>query len=136
MADRQTPADLKYSKSDEWARIEGNQATVGVTDYAQDQLGDVVAVELPWNRVGALELRADEEFGEVESVKSVSTLLSPLSGRLLRVNEALRDQAELVNSDPYGAGWMIVIELSDPAEADKLMSAEQYAQYRQADGGH
>jgi glycine cleavage system H protein len=135
MADSQTPAELKYSSTDEWARIEGNQATIGITYYAQDQLGDVVAVELPWNRVGALQLRADEEFGEVESVKSVSTLQSPLSGKLVRVNEALRDSAELVNSDPYGQGWMIVIELSDPAEADKLMSAERYAQYRQ-DGGH
>lgn len=136
MADSHTPPDLKYSTSDEWARIEGNQATIGITYYAQDQLGDVVAVELPWNRVGSLQLRADEEFGEVESVKSVSTLQSPLSGRLMRVNEALRDTPELVNTDPYSQGWMIVIELSDPSEAGKLMTAEQYAQYRQTDDGH
>lgn len=136
MADSHTPPDLKYSASDEWARIEGNQATIGITYYAQDQLGDVVALELPWNRVGSLQLRADEEFGEVESVKSVSPLQSPLSGRLVRVNEALRDAPELVNTDPYGQGWMIVVELSNPAEAGRLMTAEQYAQHHPVDGGH
>ncbi len=135
MAETHTPPDLKCSQSDEWARIEGNQVTIGITYYAQDQLGDVVAVELPWNRAGSLQLRADEEFGEVESVKSVSPLQTPLSGKVVRVNEALRDSPELVNTDPYGEGWMIVIELSDPAEADKLMSAQKYAEYR-ADGDH
>ena len=135
MATPQTPADLKYSKTHEWARIEGNQATIGITEYAEDELGDVVYLELPWDDVGKLDLKAGEHFGDIESVKATSELFAPLGGRLVRVNEALRDQPELVNSDPYGEGWMLVIELSDPAQVSNLMDARQYEQFAQS-GGH
>jgi glycine cleavage system H protein len=135
MANEQAPTDLKYSKTHEWARIEGGQATIGITAYAEDELGDVVYLELPWSEVGKLDLQAGEHFGDIESVKATSELFSPLGGRLVRVNEALRDQPDLVNSDPYGQGWMIVVELSDPAQADSLLDAQQYERLAQS-GGH
>ena len=125
------PSDLKYTKEHEWARIEGNRATVGITDYAQDALGDVVYVELP--SVGDA-VRYMEAFGVVESVKAASDLFSPLSGKVVEVNERLVDEPELVNQDPYGEGWMIVVEMSDPSEVEKLLSAEEYAEFLEAEG--
>lgn len=119
------PADLKYSKEHEWAKIEGGQARIGITAFAQEQLGDVVFVELP--KVGA-RVTAAKTFGVVESVKAVSDLFAPLSGEIVEVNGELPKKPETVNTDPYGQGWMIVVKLSNPAEADGLMSAEAYQQ--------
>ncbi|HEX6817197.1 MAG TPA: glycine cleavage system protein GcvH, partial [Ktedonobacterales bacterium] len=124
----------KYSKTHEWARIEGNQATIGITSYAEEELGDVVYLELPWDDAGKLDLKSGEHFGDIESVKATSELFTPLGGRLVRVNEALRDSPELVNSDPYGQGWMLVVELSDPSQANSLMDAQQYEQFAQSSG--
>lgn len=115
--------NLKYSKDHEWLKTEGKIGTVGITDYAQDHLGDVVYVELP--KVGA-EFKAGKEFGVVESVKSVSSLFCPVSGKVVAINEALNDKPALVNESPYEEAWMIKIEMSDPAEANSLLSAEEY----------
>jgi glycine cleavage system H protein len=117
------PEDLKYTKEHEWVRVENGNARVGITSYAQDQLGDVVFVELP--EVGT-ELKAGAMFATVESVKAVSDVYAPVSGTIVEVNEALNDSPELVNEDPYNDGWMIVIELSDPSELDNLMDSKAY----------
>jgi glycine cleavage system H protein len=117
------PADLRYTKEHEWARIEGDRARVGITAFAQEQLGDVVFVELP--KVGA-RVTAMKTFGVVESVKAVSDLYAPLSGEVAEVNAELPKKPELVNQDPYGAGWMLVIRLSDPKEAETLLTAQAY----------
>lgn len=127
MANLNHPANLKYSKSDEWVRVEGDIAFVGITDYAQDQLGDVVYIELPWD--GSENVADEQKFGDIESVKATSELLSPVSGDVVKVNEALKDQPELVNDSPYEDGWMIAVKLSDPAQLDSLMTAEQYREY-------
>ena len=119
------PADLKYSKEHEWAKIEAGQARIGITAFAQEQLGDVVFVELP--KLGA-RMTAAKTVGVVESVKAVSDLFAPLSGEVVEVNAELPKKPETVNSDPYGMGWMIVIKMSNPAEAEALMSAEAYQQ--------
>jgi glycine cleavage system H protein len=118
-------SELKYSKDHEWAKVEGNTASVGITDYAQDQLGDVVYVELP---ATGKELKAGEEFGVVESVKSVSSLLAPLSGKVIEINKELADSPQLVNDDPYGKAWMVKVELSNPSEVGTLLTAEDYEQ--------
>jgi len=120
------PADLKYDKEHEWVRVEGDAAYVGISEFAQDQLGEVVYVDLP--SVGD-ELVAGETFGEIESVKSVSELYAPVSGVVLEVNGALNTASETINSDPYGAGWMIKVSLSDPSQLDGLMSAEDYESF-------
>ena len=117
------PENLKYSKEHEWVRAEGKTVTIGITYYAQDSLGDVVYVEVP--PIGKA-LKAMEEFGVVESVKSVSSLYSPVSGRVVERNEALEKQPELVNDSPYDNGWIIRVEMSDPAELDGLLSAADY----------
>ena len=117
------PDDLLYTVEDAWLRIEGNEGTVGITDFAQDQLGEVVYVELP--DVGK-DLTRGEPFGIIESVKAVSDLHIPLEGEVTARNDALLDRPELVNSSPYGEGWMLTIRLSDPAEADGLLSAPDY----------
>jgi glycine cleavage system H protein len=127
MASLNHPADLKYSETDEWVRVEGDQATIGITDYAQDQLGDIVYVELPWDAGQTLALKG--KFGDIESVKATSELDSPVSGEVVKVNEALKETPELINDSPYEDGWMLVVKLSDPAEVDKLMSADQYKAY-------
>ncbi len=127
MASLNYPADLKYSKTDEWVRVEGDIATIGITDYAQDQLGDVVYIELPWE--GAERVADEQKFGDIESVKATSELISPVSGEIVRVNEALKEQPELVNDSPYEEGWMIAVKLSNPAQLDYLMTAEQYREY-------
>ena len=118
------PEDLRYTEEHEWVRAEGNRATVGITSYAQDALGDVVYVDLP---ATGTRVEAGQPFGEVESTKSVSDLYAPVSGTIVERNAALESSPELVNSDPYGEGWMVVIEADDPDEAAALLSAEQYA---------
>ena len=117
------PADLRYTKEHEWAKLEGDKARVGITAFAQEQLGDVVFVELP--KSGA-KVTAMKTFGVVESVKAVSDLFAPLSGEVVEANTELTKKPETVNSDPYGQGWMIVIKLSNPKEMDGLMSAADY----------
>ena len=118
-----TPADLRYHEEHEWSRVKGAQATVGISHFAQDALGDIVFIELP--KVGAA-VNAGQQIGEIESTKTTSTLYTPLSGTIVQVNADLKDHPEVVNSDPYGKGWMVVIELSNAAEVDKLMTAAQY----------
>lgn len=116
--------ELLYSREHEWVRkLEDNKVRIGITDFAQDQLGDIVFVELP--EVGD-ELTVDESFGSVESVKTVSELYAPVSGKVLKVNGALEESPENVNDSPYEDGWMIVVEMSDPAELDQLMDAGKY----------
>jgi glycine cleavage system H protein len=127
------PAELRYTREHEWAKIEGKRARVGITHYAQDQLGDVVFVELP--KVGT-RVSQMQTFGVVESVKAVSDLFAPLSGVVVEVNQELAQQPERVNRDPYGGGWLIVIDLTNPAEAEKLMSAQQYEEFLKTAGGH
>lgn len=117
------PAGLKYSEEHEWARIEGNRITIGITDFAQSELGDIVFVELP--NVGDT-VEFGEPFGSVESVKTVSELYAPVSGKVLEVNSALLDSPEKVNESPYNEAWMIVVEISDAAELEKLWTAEKY----------
>ncbi|MFC4768897.1 glycine cleavage system protein GcvH [Effusibacillus consociatus] len=119
------PQELKYSKEHEWVRVEGNKAYIGITDFAQSELGDIVFVELP--EVGD-EVVQNSTFGTVESVKTVSDLYSPVSGEIVEVNESLADSPEKVNESPYGDGWMIVVELKDAGELDNLLSADQYAE--------
>ena len=117
------PDDLKYSKEHEWVRMEGNIAQIGVTVFAQDSLGDVVFIDLP--DVGT-EVRQFEKFGEIESVKAVSDLFSPIAGTIIDANSAAIDNPETVNTDPYGSGWLIKVEISDPPQLDELMDAETY----------
>jgi len=121
-----TPEELGYTKDHEWVRVSGDEAMVGITDHAQKQLGDVVYVELP--KVGD-KFDAAEPFGSVESVKAVSEVYMPLGGSVVAANETLNDQPEKVNEDPYGEGWMIRIKMSNPAEADGLLSAVEYEDY-------
>ena len=117
------PAELKYTREHEWAKVEGDRARIGITDFAQEQLGDVVFVELP--KVGA-RVTAMQSFGVVESVKAVSDLFAPLSGEVVDVNGELAKKPETVNADPYGQGWMIVVKYADARELDTLMSASEY----------
>ena len=117
------PKNLKYSKDHEWVKVDGNVATVGITDYAQEQLGDVVFVELPEPEKG---FTAGEEFGVVESVKSVSSLLCPVSGIVKEMNAELLNSPQFVNQEPYDKAWMIKVEMTAPAETDALLSAADY----------
>lgn len=117
------PAELKYTKDHEWVRIEGNIAVVGITDFAQGELGDIVFVDI--DSVGD-ELNAGDVFGSVEAVKTVSDLYLPLSGKVVEFNEELEDEPELVNTDPYGRGWIIKLEIAAGADQSELLSAEQY----------
>jgi glycine cleavage system H protein len=117
------PKNLKYHKEHDWARIEGDVAVLGVTDYAQESLGDIVYIELP--EVGA-EVSAGTSYAEIESVKAVSDVYAPVSGTVLEANEEVVDAPELINESPYEDGWLIKIKLSDPSEADDLMTAEEY----------
>ena len=125
------PENLRYSKDHEWIRVDGERGTVGITDYAQKQLGDVVFVELP---APGRTLRAGESFGSVESVKAVSELFSPVSGEVVETNAALQGKPETINNDPHGAGWMIVLKLKDAAEAQALMDAARYEAHIQGEG--
>ena len=117
------PTDLKYTKEHEWIKIDGNLAAVGITDYAQGELGDIVFVELP--SVGD-DVQAGESFGTVEAVKAVSEIFSPLSGKVAEVNELLEDDPMVINNDPYGDGWMIKIEFADSGELKSLISSDDY----------
>lgn len=125
------PSDLKYTREHEWIKIEGNIGTVGITWFAQDQLGDVVFVEVP--EVGRV-LKAHEQFGVVESVKTVSDLYVPVSGKVVEVNTALEDAPELVNENSYEQGWMLKIELSNPAEVNDLLDAASYEAFLKETG--
>jgi glycine cleavage system H protein len=128
MAEASYPEDLKYHEEHDWARIEGENATFGVTWYAQDALGEVVFFDPP--DVGA-SVAKDESYAEVESVKAVSDVFAPLSGEIVEVNEALADSPERINSDPYGEGWMVKVRLSDPSEVDQLMDVSAYKEMLQ-----
>jgi glycine cleavage system H protein len=120
------PDNLHYTKDHEWIRVEGETGVVGITDFAQEQLGDIVHVQLP--RIGE-RFPAHDTFGEVESVKTYSELFTPVSGEVVEVNESLTDSPELVNSSPYESGWMIRLKLSDPGEIDSLLSSSEYEDF-------
>ncbi len=124
------PKDLKYSEEHEWTKQEGEQVRIGITDFAQSELGDIVFVELP--EVGD-EIEVDEPFGSVESVKTVSELYAPISGKVVAINEDLDDSPELVNESPYEKAWLILVEPSDTSQLDKLMTAEQYDEMTKED---
>ena len=124
------PNDLKYSRSHEWVRIEGGEAVVGLSDYAQEELGDIVYIELP--EEGG-EVEKETAFGVVESVKATEDIFSPVSGKVIEVNSPLDDSPEMVNEDPYGDGWLIRLEMTDPDEVKDLMNAEQYKAYVEAE---
>ncbi|HKW86691.1 MAG TPA: glycine cleavage system protein GcvH [Nitrospiraceae bacterium] len=117
------PTNLRYHKEHEWLRVEGKQATLGISNFAQDALGDIVFLDLP--KVGIVVV-AGQQIGEVESTKTTSTIYTPVSGTVVKINMDLKDHPEVVNSDPYGKGWMAIIELSDPAQVETLMTAAQY----------
>ena len=127
------PEDNRYAKSHEYVHVEGNTGTIGITDYAQKELGDVVFVELP--QVGT-ELEAGDELGSIESVKAVSELFTPVSGEVIEINDALADNPALVNTDPWGDGWMVRIKVTDATEVDELMTAEEYDEYLEKEAGH
>jgi glycine cleavage system H protein len=119
------PADLKYTKDHEWIKIEGNTATIGITHFAQSELGDIVYVDVDTlNEI----IEKEEVFGSVEAVKTVSDLFMPITGEIIEINEALADEPEKVNTDPYGEGWMIKISISDDSQIDELLSASAYAE--------
>ena len=116
------PSELKYTKDHEWLRIEGNTGTIGVTDYAQGELGDVIYLDVNNDQT----VKQHDSFGTVEAVKTVSDLFAPVSGKITAVNTALNDAPETVNKDPYGEGWLVKMEISNPSEANELLSAEDY----------
>jgi glycine cleavage system H protein len=120
------PDDLKYHKEHTWIRLSGKKVTIGITDYAQEALGDIVFIDLP---EGDTEIEANGEIGEIESTKATSSIISPVSGRVIKVNDDLTETPELVNDDPYGKGWIAVIEIDDAAELDDLMDSSEYAKF-------
>jgi glycine cleavage system H protein len=124
------PENLHYSKDHEWVRVDGDVAIIGITDYAQNSLGDVVYVELP--KPGD-DFSANESFGSVESVKAVSEMFTPVSGEVVEVNESLTDEPEKVNADPYGQGWMIRLKMANPGEVDSLLTAAEYEDFTKAE---
>ena len=126
------PEDNRYAKSHEYVHADGGIATLGISDYAQKELGDVVFVELP--QVGS-QVEANEEFGNIESVKAASELFSPVTGEVVEINEELASRPELVNTDPYGDGWMLKVKLTSPEELDVLMTAEEYEEYVEKEAG-
>jgi glycine cleavage system H protein len=126
MADESYPEDLRYHREHDWARVEQEEATFGITWYAQDALGEVVFYEPP--ETGA-EVTKDQAYAEVESVKAVSDVYAPLSGEIVAVNDAVSDKPELINEDPYGDGWLVRVKLSDPSEADALMDVPAYRRF-------
>jgi glycine cleavage system H protein len=117
------PKDLRYHQEHEWVRVSGSQATIGISHFAQDALGDIVFIDMP--KVGAV-VKGGQQIGEVESTKTTSTIYTPVSGTIAKINADLKDHPEVVNSDPYGKGWMVMIDLSSVGEVEKLMTAEQY----------
>jgi len=128
----QFPEDLRYTENDEWIRVEGDAGWIGITDFAQDQLSDIVYVEI-LEEAGA-ELKQGDPVGAVESVKAASDVYMPVSGEILEVNGALSDEPELVNSDPYGEAWMAKVKLSDPSELDALLDSQAYAKHVEEQG--
>jgi glycine cleavage system H protein len=120
------PDDIKYHREHAWVRMEGKRATVGITDYAQQQMGDIVYVDLPEIET---EVDADSELSEIESTKATSPVISPVSGTVVEVNEDLADSPEIINEDPYGNGWLVVLEMNDPSEANDLMSKDEYEKF-------
>ncbi|MDQ0229680.1 glycine cleavage system protein GcvH [Metabacillus malikii] len=125
-----TPKDLRYSEEHEWVKVEGDKVRIGITEFAQSELGDIVFVELP--EVGA-EIKADEPFGSLESVKTVSELYAPISGTVVEINEDLDDSPEYVNESPYEKAWMLIVEPANIADVEKLMTAEQYVKMTNED---
>lgn len=125
------PEELTYHREHCWVRIEGNKATIGITDYAQDSLGDIVFLEMP---EAGLEVSIDEEIGDIESTKTTSPLVSPLSGKIIEVNEELKESPGLINEDPYGKGWIAILEVSDQVEIENLMDAKEYKAFIQEEG--
>jgi glycine cleavage system H protein len=123
--------ELKFSKDHEWIKVEGKRAMIGITDYAQNELGDIVYIELP--EMGQ-EVSAMEEITEIESTKTTAPVLAPVSGRIIEINEELKDSPELVNEDPYGKGWIGVIDMSDPSEVEELMDHKEYEEYLEQEG--
>ncbi|MGZ8366023.1 MAG: glycine cleavage system protein GcvH [Nitrospira sp.] len=117
------PSDLRFHKEHEWVRLDGKRATVGISDFAQDALGDIVFLDLP--KVGA-SVKVGQQIGEVESTKTTSTIYTPVSGTVSQINTELKDRPEVMNSDPYGKGWIAIIDLADPGEVNQLMTAAQY----------
>jgi glycine cleavage system H protein len=120
------PDDIKYHREHAWVRVEGKHATVGITDFAQQQLGDIVYVDLPETET---EVDADSELCEIESTKATSPVVSPVSGTVHEVNDDLADSPEIINEDPYGNGWIVVITMSDPSEVNDLMSRDEYEKF-------
>ena len=120
------PEDIKYHREHSWVRVEGKRAIIGITDYAQHQLGDIVYVDLPEVET---DIDADSELSEIESTKSTSPVISPVSGKVAEINEDLADSPEIINEDPYGNGWLAVLEMSDPSEANDLMSKSEYEHF-------
>ncbi|HEC97216.1 MAG TPA: glycine cleavage system protein GcvH [Nitrospirae bacterium] len=120
------PKDLKYHREHTWVKVSGKKATVGITDYAQDALGDIVYIDLP--EVDA-ETKKDAEFSEIESTKATSSVIAPVSGTVIEVNEDLEESPEIINEDPYGKGWIAVVELTDPSELDDLLDGADYERY-------
>ena len=125
------PADLRYNKTHEWVRVEGDIATIGITDHAQDALGDVVYLDLP--NEGRI-LAADDKFGEVESVKAVSELYTPIGGEVVETNSTITDTTEVINEDPYGNGWMIKVRMSNPSDLDDLLTPNDYKTLADSEG--
>jgi glycine cleavage system H protein len=126
------PDDIKYHREHAWVRLEGKRATIGISDFAQQQLGDIVYVDLP--EVDT-EIDADSELSEIESTKATSPVVSPVSGTVVEVNEDLADSPEIINEDPYGNGWLVVLELSDPSELNDLMSKAEYEKFLKEEEG-
>lgn len=121
-----TPDDLKYHKEHTWIKVSGKKVTIGITDYAQDALGDIVYIDLP--ELDA-DVEANTEIGEIESTKATSSIISPISGKVIEVNEELSETPEIINEDPYGKAWIAVIEMNDESELDDLMDASEYSKY-------
>jgi len=126
------PDDIKYHREHAWVRVEGKRATIGITDYAQQQMGDIVYVDLPESDT---EIDADSELSEIESTKATSPVISPVSGTVVEVNEDLADSPEIINEDPYGNGWLVTIEMNDPSELNDLMSKSEYEKFLKEEEG-
>ncbi len=124
------PTDLRYHKEHEWVRVDGSKATVGISNFAQDAMGDIVFVDLP---KPSTSFTAGQAIGEVESTKATSTIYTPVSGTILKVNTDLKDHPEVVNADPYGKGWMFMIDMSDSSQIETLMTAEQYQKFLESE---
>jgi glycine cleavage system H protein len=120
------PEDIKYHKEHTWAKVKGKKATIGITDYAQESLGDIVYIDLPDTDI---EVDANTEITEIESTKATSAVISPLSGTIIEINDKLADSPEIINEDPYGKGWIAIIEMDNPSEVDGLMDADEYEGY-------